>query len=69
MASGSGQVWAVPHNATVTALSVENLSVSYGDMPAVCGVSFAFDRGDVFMLPGAVGGSTSRPGTHSPGCQ
>jgi branched-chain amino acid transport system ATP-binding protein len=44
----------------MTALSVENLSVSYGDMQAVRGVSFAFDRGEVFVLLGANGaGKTS----------
>jgi branched-chain amino acid transport system ATP-binding protein len=44
----------------MSALSVDNLSVSYGDMLAVRGVSFAFDEGEVFVLLGANGaGKTS----------
>jgi branched-chain amino acid transport system ATP-binding protein len=44
----------------MTMLSVDNLSVSYGDIPAVRGVSFAFNDGDVFVLLGANGaGKTS----------
>ena len=44
----------------MTALSVDNLSVSYGDMLAVRGVSFAFAEGAVFVLLGANGaGKTS----------
>jgi branched-chain amino acid transport system ATP-binding protein len=41
-------------------LSVENLSVAYGDIPAVRDVSFAVDEGTVFVLLGANGaGKTS----------
>ncbi|HVC60661.1 MAG TPA: ABC transporter ATP-binding protein [Acetobacteraceae bacterium] len=41
-------------------LSVERLSVAYGDMLAVHDVSFAFDAGEVFVLLGANGaGKTS----------
>jgi len=41
-------------------LAVENLSVSYGDLAAVRGVSFAVDDGAVFVLLGANGaGKTS----------
>jgi branched-chain amino acid transport system ATP-binding protein len=44
----------------MTLLSVENLSVAYGDMLAVHDVSFAFDTGEVFVLLGANGaGKTS----------
>jgi branched-chain amino acid transport system ATP-binding protein len=43
----------------MTALSVDNLSVSYGDMPAVRDVSFAFDDGEVFVLLGANGAGKS----------
>ena len=44
----------------MTLLSVENLSVAYGDMLAVHDVSFAFDAGEVFVLLGANGaGKTS----------
>ncbi len=41
-------------------LAVENLTVAYGDMLAVQGVSFAFDAGAAFVLLGANGaGKTS----------
>jgi len=44
----------------MTALTVDNLSVSYGDMLAVRRVSFDFNDGDVFVLLGANGaGKTS----------
>jgi branched-chain amino acid transport system ATP-binding protein len=44
----------------MTLLSVEHLSVAYGDMLAVHDVSFSFDTGDVFVLLGANGaGKTS----------
>ncbi len=44
----------------MTLLSVANLGVAYGDMLAVHDVSFAFDRGAVFVLLGANGaGKTS----------
>jgi branched-chain amino acid transport system ATP-binding protein len=44
----------------MTALSIANLSVAYGDMVAVRDVSFSFDAGEVFVLLGANGaGKTS----------
>jgi len=44
----------------MTLLSIEHLSVAYGDMLAVQDVSFAFDTGEVFVLLGANGaGKTS----------
>ncbi len=44
----------------MTLLSVNNLSVAYGDMLAVHDVSFSFDAGAVFVLLGANGaGKTS----------
>ncbi|HVC55924.1 MAG TPA: ABC transporter ATP-binding protein [Stellaceae bacterium] len=44
----------------MSALTVSDLSVSYGDMPAVRNVSFAFEAGAVFVLLGANGaGKTS----------
>ena len=48
------------HAPPMTLLSVENLSVAYGDMLAVHDVSFSFDTGEVFVLLGANGaGKTS----------
>jgi branched-chain amino acid transport system ATP-binding protein len=41
------------------ALSVSGLSVFYGDMPAVQGVSFAFEDGEAFVLLGANGAGKS----------
>ncbi len=46
--------------APMTLLSIEHLSVAYGDMLAVQDVSFAFGSGEVFVLLGANGaGKTS----------
>ncbi|MBC8010503.1 MAG: ABC transporter ATP-binding protein [Burkholderiales bacterium] len=41
------------------ALAVENLTVSYGDIAAVKGVSFAVKRGEIFTLIGANGAGKS----------
>lgn len=41
------------------ALEVENLAVSYGDIAAVKGVSFAVKRGEIFTLIGANGAGKS----------
>ena len=41
------------------ALAVEQLSISYGDMPAVEAVSFAFEDGEAFVLLGANGAGKS----------
>lgn len=44
----------------MSALSVENLSVSYGDIRAVKGISFEVHKGEIFTLIGANGaGKTS----------
>ena len=44
----------------MTALTIANLSVAYGDMVAVRDVSFSFEAGEVFVLLGANGaGKTS----------
>jgi branched-chain amino acid transport system ATP-binding protein len=41
------------------ALAVENLTVSYGDIAAVKGISFAVRRGEIFTLIGANGAGKS----------
>jgi branched-chain amino acid transport system ATP-binding protein len=60
-ASEVASLYTAPADApTAPALSVENLTVSYGDIAAVKGISFEVKRGEIFTLIGANGaGKTS----------
>ena len=42
----------------MSALTVENLTVSYGDIHAVKGISFEVREGEIFTLIGANGAMT-----------